>query len=230
MMDMIQFNVKIIYKQWIALIFCIITCSIVFAQYGEIKGKVIDGKTGEGLIGATVTLQINKITEGITTDVDGFYHLKNIPSGIYDLTASYLGYQNSVSKDVVVKKDSLIQVDFKMEVGTQLSEVAVIAYNSTVKSTRKRRLIPRKDSRAKTNAYYTDGIKENESDHKEGNTEDYDEIKENNFKAVTADPVSTFSIDVDAASYANVRRMINNGKVPVLITIIRSQPVSIPLR
>ncbi|MFY9242376.1 MAG: von Willebrand factor type A domain-containing protein [Polaribacter sp.] len=48
------------------------------------------------------------------------------------------------------------------------------------------------------------------------NDESYAEIKENQFKRVGLAPLSTFSIDVDKASYSNVRRMINNGeKIPV---------------
>lgn len=46
------------------------------------------------------------------------------------------------------------------------------------------------------------------------NTEAYASIEENTFKAVTDHPLSTFSIDVDAASYTNSRRMINNGSLP----------------
>ncbi len=45
--------------------------------------------------------------------------------------------------------------------------------------------------------------------------ESYKEIEENKFERVQFSPLSTFSIDVDKASYSNIRRMINNGiKVP----------------
>jgi Ca-activated chloride channel family protein len=44
--------------------------------------------------------------------------------------------------------------------------------------------------------------------------EGYDAITENGFKTVGKDPLSTFSIDVDAASYSNVRRMLNMGQLP----------------
>jgi Ca-activated chloride channel family protein len=44
------------------------------------------------------------------------------------------------------------------------------------------------------------------------NNESYKEIEENKFENVTSKPLSTFSIDVDKASYSNVRRMINNGE------------------
>lgn len=45
-------------------------------------------------------------------------------------------------------------------------------------------------------------------------TEDYDFIKENGFLKTTDNPLSTFSIDVDAASYSNVRRMLKQGQLP----------------
>jgi Ca-activated chloride channel homolog len=46
------------------------------------------------------------------------------------------------------------------------------------------------------------------------NREGYDAIEENAFLAVDANPVSTFSIDVDRASYGNVRRFIEDGQLP----------------
>jgi Ca-activated chloride channel family protein len=44
--------------------------------------------------------------------------------------------------------------------------------------------------------------------------EGYDYINENSFLKVSDNPLSTFSIDVDAASYSNVRRFIHNGQLP----------------
>ncbi|MBC3846577.1 von Willebrand factor type A domain-containing protein [Winogradskyella echinorum] len=44
------------------------------------------------------------------------------------------------------------------------------------------------------------------------NDESYAQITENNFERTNMFPLSTFSIDVDKASYSNVRRMINNGQ------------------
>ncbi len=43
-------------------------------------------------------------------------------------------------------------------------------------------------------------------------SEAYKEIKENEFEHVAFSPLSTFSIDVDKASYSNIRRYINNGQ------------------
>ena len=46
------------------------------------------------------------------------------------------------------------------------------------------------------------------------NTEEYDRIYENPFLAVGQNPLSTFSIDVDTASYTNTRRFLNNNQLP----------------
>ncbi|MBC7401486.1 MAG: von Willebrand factor type A domain-containing protein [Mucilaginibacter sp.] len=45
-------------------------------------------------------------------------------------------------------------------------------------------------------------------------TESYGHINENQFVDPKATPLSTFAVDVDAASYANVRRFINAGQLP----------------
>ncbi|MFA5337992.1 MAG: von Willebrand factor type A domain-containing protein [Candidatus Omnitrophota bacterium] len=48
----------------------------------------------------------------------------------------------------------------------------------------------------------------------EFNTENYERIYENRFLDVAQNPLSTFSIDVDTASYSNIRRFINEGRLP----------------
>lgn len=60
------------------------------------------------------------------------------------------------------------------------------------------------------NGYYRPGDRMLEN----FNTEDYDNINENRFLKVNDNPLSTFSIDVDAASYSNVRRFLNQGQLP----------------
>ncbi|MEH2138141.1 YfbK domain-containing protein [Nostoc sp.] len=46
------------------------------------------------------------------------------------------------------------------------------------------------------------------------NTENYNRIEDNPFHRVGNDPLSTFSIDVDTASYSNVRRFITQRELP----------------
>ncbi len=44
--------------------------------------------------------------------------------------------------------------------------------------------------------------------------ENYEDVDTNPVRQVSADPVSTFSVDVDTASYSNVRRFLNEGRLP----------------
>ena len=46
------------------------------------------------------------------------------------------------------------------------------------------------------------------------NTEEYKRIYDNKYQTTVSNPISTFSIDVDTASYSNVRRFINKGQLP----------------
>ncbi len=56
------------------------------------------------------------------------------------------------------------------------------------------------------------GISEHLSD--PSTAESYDDVTDNAFLKVTDAPLSTFSIDVDTASYANVRRFLNGNTLP----------------
>ena len=51
------------------------------------------------------------------------------------------------------------------------------------------------------------------------NTENYASITPNIFHSPLADPLSTFSIDVDTATYSNVRRQLNQGRLPTPNTV-----------
>lgn len=58
-------------------------------------------------------------------------------------------------------------------------------------------------------AEYDEALADN--DNFKQNDEEYNYISENGYTAVSSAPLSTFSADVDTASYTNVRRMIDNG-------------------
>lgn len=66
---------------------------------------------------------------------------------------------------------------------------------------------------ANNNAVAPDFADEEKSeDEQDFNTEEYDVIEETGFKSPLSEPFSTFSADVDTASYANIRRMINDNQ------------------
>src|SRR5688572_26559585 len=46
------------------------------------------------------------------------------------------------------------------------------------------------------------------------NTENYQPLVENTYRSAAAEPLSTFSISVDTASYSNLRRFLNQGDLP----------------
>jgi Ca-activated chloride channel family protein len=85
-----------------------------------------------------------------------------------------------------------------------------------------------KGTRDNSTNYYLDGVgvqpsSQNNATHQpqqqvtpevEFHTEDYSQIVENEFHSPTDAPLSTFSVDVDAASYSNVRRHLNYGMRP----------------
>ena len=56
--------------------------------------------------------------------------------------------------------------------------------------------------------------KKSETLRQDFNTARYGKIEENPFLTALANPLSTFSIDVDTASYSNIRRFIENGALP----------------
>lgn len=72
----------------IILVFITYLCGNIFAQNGFIKGKVIDSKTKETLVGVSI---ITEAKTGTTTDVNGNYSLEIVP-GDHTITFSFIGY------------------------------------------------------------------------------------------------------------------------------------------
>jgi hypothetical protein len=85
------------------LLFILITVffsQIALAQTGTVKGKVLDNRTGEELIGVNVVVEGTKI--GGSTELDGFFEIKGVPVGEVTLIASYIGYEAQKQKVTVV--------------------------------------------------------------------------------------------------------------------------------
>lgn len=75
--------------------FCLILNGIVLGQPStySISGTVLEQETNEPLAGAQVFLIGTTI--GIAANSDGSFILKNIPSGIFELSVSFLGYESA---------------------------------------------------------------------------------------------------------------------------------------
>lgn len=87
---------------------CILISSIsnVLCQNGSIQGKIIDKATKEGIPFATVVIEYGgKQYGGSTADIDGFYSIKPLPFGTYDLKATYIGYITCVIHNVLIQNN-----------------------------------------------------------------------------------------------------------------------------
>ncbi|MBX3007017.1 MAG: TonB-dependent receptor [Melioribacteraceae bacterium] len=92
----------------------LITSAQLIAQTGSgnLQGKITDISSGEPLLGANVFLEGTAI--GAATDMDGFYRIRNVSSGKYNLVVSYMGYKKQiVSVDVTTNRT--VTVDVKLE-------------------------------------------------------------------------------------------------------------------
>jgi hypothetical protein len=71
----------------VTVFFVLLGINLTIAQQGVLTGKVIDKKTGEDLIGATVSIE--GTTTGAIVDLNGNYNLKTNP-GTYNVICSFI--------------------------------------------------------------------------------------------------------------------------------------------
>jgi hypothetical protein len=84
---------------------------------GSITGKVLNLETKELLSKANVVLYTSrdKGYDGVLTDTNGHFDLKNIPAGIYKLKVSYIGYQASTLEPLIVRPDSCDTLSIQLD-------------------------------------------------------------------------------------------------------------------
>jgi len=107
---------------------------VLLAQgYGKITGKIIDASTKEPLPFANVILENTQL--GAASDVDGKFIMIKIPSGIYSVSAQFVGYNKTTIKDVEVLTDLTSQLTIELQPASiQLSgEVIIIADKNLVR-------------------------------------------------------------------------------------------------
>jgi hypothetical protein len=91
---------------------------------GIISGKVVDGKTQEPLIGATVILEGTNL--GAQTDVDGRFRIASIPPKSYNIKVQYVGYQTKSLFNVVVTTGNILNFNVELDAeNKELEEVVV---------------------------------------------------------------------------------------------------------
>lgn len=95
-----------------------------FAQTGVIKGRVSNAINNEGLPFANVGIQ--GTTMGATTDIDGNYTIADIKPGLYNVAATYLGYESKIIYEIKVDGNKSIEVNFPLNESSQKLEEVVI--------------------------------------------------------------------------------------------------------
>jgi hypothetical protein len=109
------------------LLFFVLLPYLAFAStIGKIKGKVTDLTSGEPLIGANVLVLGTSF--GAATDVNGNYTINNLEAGVYEVRASFVGYQSVTYSNIRVNADLTTELDFKLPgEGIELQQVNVVA-------------------------------------------------------------------------------------------------------
>ena len=98
-----------------------------FAQNGEISGKITDEK-GEAIPFANVSIVENGKSTGVgaTTDFDGFYSIKPLNPGKYDVKFSFVGYTSVIKSEVIVRNDKTTYLDQQLAPSEQKIEEVVV--------------------------------------------------------------------------------------------------------
>jgi hypothetical protein len=94
------------------------------AQNGTVKGSLKNADTREPIPFATVLLE--GTTTGVTTDIDGNYVMNDVKPGIYNITATFLGFEPFTYKEITVSSARPTVLDFELKPASKdLAEVVV---------------------------------------------------------------------------------------------------------
>ena len=174
--------------QWLIIVF-VLTAS---GYARTIKGIVYSKTDQLPIPGVSVKVLNTKI--GTNTDFDGKFTIEtNDKTAV--LQFSFLGYK---SQQITVNDNKFLKIYLEENLSS-LDEIIVLG-NGVM---RPNQIISNRG------LSHVLGMPPSNS-----NTESYATIQENGFKSVTLNPLSTFSVDVDGASYSNIRRYINGGSLP----------------
>ena len=183
---------------------------------------IVSDESGTALAGVSVTVKGTNI--GALTDNKGSYKL-NVANTSAVLIFAYVGYD---AKEEKIKNRTTVNVTLKAS-ANQMEEVVVTGYGVTRKRDMTGSVNTMKASPSsgyynqqlagKVSGVYIQGdmstyYRNKDEIKQDFNREGYDNITENKFLKATDNPLSTFSIDVDAASYSNMRRFLNQGQLP----------------
>jgi len=173
---------------------------IASAQTRSITGKVTDS-SGQPIVGVSISAKGSHAAT--TTGREGFYKI-TITSADKTLQFSFIGFVTVTEK---IGDRQIINITMK-EDQPALNEMVVIGYGTKKSHAGKTYGVAAPSYISYASEQPMPRVK------RDFNTEGYAGREENGFKSVKNNPLSTFSIDVDNASYSNIRRFINTGTLP----------------
>lgn len=139
-------------KKLLTYLFTIFVLTTISSNAQSIRGKIIDEKNSDVLIGATIKIEGTGL--GAITDLDGTYAVENIKPGVYDIRISYIGYSDKLIKNVTVKTNDNLKLDVSLELADLTTEEIIVEASLTL-SNEKALLVEQKNSDK-----VTDGISE----------------------------------------------------------------------
>lgn len=190
-------------------------------KWGTIVGHITD-EAGAPIPSAQV--RIDGTALGAVADGRGEYRIVRVPKGSYDLTATFVGFKlvrivglqvragRTVTQDITLAAQAVDIGDIEVVAAVNASRDAVVT---------KQRIDALEAASVTTGqssaefGYAQAGAVGIGADPGVPNTEEYHPIDDNRFLAANSNPLSTFSIDVDAAAYSNSRRFLMEGRAPL---------------
>jgi len=113
--SMLKFSNPIIFS--LIFIFNILTVDpsseALAAICGKISGKICDTKTGDPLPGANIMIIGTSL--GTSSDLEGDYFIANLPTGLYSVKATMMGYGAVTFTNVQVRPNRTTEVNFNLE-------------------------------------------------------------------------------------------------------------------
>ena len=191
---------------------------------GRVSGYVRDDK-GSAVVNAQVFVVGTALNA--LSDSAGYYLLPAVPEGTHQMRAASIGYK-SAQATIVVRAGQTTRQNFLLsQTAVEAAEITVTT-DAAAAAAAAPGAVSADDGRAATSKVqmrgnaraegrrYVDGLPVEpwRWQREPGNTEAYARIEDNRFLAAGSNPLSTFSIDVDAASYSNVRRFLSQGMLP----------------
>ncbi len=187
-----------------------------YAQVGILWGTVNDNSTGTIITGANVQVfQNGRQIGSMTTKSNGTFSL-SLKQGSDGLKVTAIGYDAYENTAISIINGKTENIKINLSPSTIVDSIAIVSEcKEEVFYCEKSIAAPSK--RYSGNAKYVAAcvVSGESSIYQDFNTESYDVVNENTFKDVIGNPLSTFSIDVDKASYSNVRRFLAQNQKPV---------------